>query len=84
MRHKLFVRLFYGIIGLFLLGACVTAPEPEPPPPSPPPPVLEIKTETLVPITRAIIERAEMTAENIKQRAFPKTPKIARIGLEKV
>jgi hypothetical protein len=60
------MRLFYGIIGLFLLGACAT-----PPPPAPASaPVLEIKTETLVPITRAIINRAKIGPENMNGIQF--------------
>jgi hypothetical protein len=57
MKHKLYIRLVYGIISLSLLGACKTQPE-----------IItetEAETETLVPITLSIIERAELTKDNI-------------------
>jgi hypothetical protein len=66
----MFNRLFCGISGLILLGACATRPAKEEPLPPPSSSVLEAKTETLVPITRAIIERAELTQENIGEIQF--------------
>jgi hypothetical protein len=52
-------------MGLSLFGACAT-----PPPPPVPDPDPEIITETLVPITMSIINRAELTKESIGEIQF--------------